>query len=68
MHLDLYLILHTRLKGCIGHTIGILVLNKVASGFTSYTLSMPKQDLLMVYIVTDLVKTMGGKVKLCIWI
>ena len=41
-------------KSCfinIGSTIGVIVLNKDKSGFTYNTLLIPKQDLLMVYIV-----------------
>ena len=34
----------------IGYTIGKLLVNKSASGFTTNTLLIPKQDLLMVYL------------------
>ena len=38
-------------QSVIGKTVGILLTNKDASGFTSNTLFIPKQDLLMVCIV-----------------
>ena len=40
------------------------MLKKGTSGFMSNTLLIPNQELLMVYIIRDLTKTMSGQVKL----
>ena len=43
-------------KQNIGQASGILLTNKNKSGFTTYTLLIPKQDLLMVLIVFRFIK------------
>ena len=46
----------------IGLTVGILYLNKGTSSFTSY-LYILKQELFLINMLPDLIKTMRGKVR-----
>ena len=52
--LDLVLLLQGLILIFIGKTIGILVLNKGTSGFTSNTLLIPKQDQLLFEYFDDI--------------